>query len=160
LQRALPAILDGGTAERPWAGLVLHGIGGIGKTTLAAEVLRRTTASDPQWRVAAMYGPVSVDGLLAEVAGVARRELLARGVVAGPQALAVQAAARVDVGWADRFALLREHVLDDIPILVVLDNFEDNLIPDGKAGEGNAGSGRAAAGRWLMPRWPSCSRCG
>ena len=42
--------------------------------------------------------------------------------------------ARTDLGWADRLAVLREHVLDHVPVLVVLDNFEDNLRPEGDAG--------------------------
>ena len=43
-------------------------------------------------------------------------------------------AARADLGWQDRWAVLREYVLDRVPVLVVLDNFEDNLRPDGDAG--------------------------
>ncbi|MGI5242590.1 tetratricopeptide repeat protein [Dactylosporangium sp. CA-139066] len=125
LQRELPAILDG---DRHSA-LLLHGIGGIGKTTLAAEVLHRTTTSDPAWRVATLFGAVTVDGLLSAVASVAGRELIRRQAAGGPQMAAVQAAARVDLPWPDRFALLREDVLGDVPILVVLDNFEDNLLP-------------------------------
>ena len=35
------------------------------------------------------------------------------------------------MGWQDRYGLLREHVLDRLPVLVLLDNFEDNLRPDG-----------------------------
>ncbi|WP_327000260.1 tetratricopeptide repeat protein [Dactylosporangium sp. NBC_01737] len=137
LQRTLPALLSGDE----YAGLVLHGIGGIGKTTLAAEVLRRTLAADPSWRVAALFGPVTVDSVLAAVASTARLELLVRDTVAGPQTAAVQVAGRVDVPWADRLALLHDHVLDEVPILLVLDNFEDNLAPDGRtvADDGLAG---------------------
>jgi tetratricopeptide (TPR) repeat protein len=125
LQRHLPMVVDGDE----YAGVVLHGIGGIGKTTLAAQVLERVTQADPGWRVATLFGEVTVDGLLAEVATVARRALLVRGTPTGEQAVAVQVAGRVDVPWPDRFALLREHVLSDVPVLVVLDNFEDNLTP-------------------------------
>ncbi|MGI5246613.1 tetratricopeptide repeat protein [Dactylosporangium sp. CA-139066] len=126
LQRQLPALLAGDDI----AGLVLHGIGGVGKTTLAAEVLRRTLDADPGWRVVSLFGPVSVDAVLAAVAGVARRELLVRQAVAGPATVAVQAAGQVELPWTDRLALLHDHVLDDVPILLVLDNFEDNLNPD------------------------------
>ncbi|GAA4250250.1 hypothetical protein GCM10022255_038010 [Dactylosporangium darangshiense] len=126
LQRRLPALLAGDEQ----AGLVLHGIGGVGKTTLAAEVLRRTVEADPSWRVASLYGPLTADAVLAEVAAVARRELLLRQTVAGPATVAAQTAARIDVPWADRLALLHDHVLHEIPILLVLDNFEDNLAPD------------------------------
>ena len=50
---------------------------------------------------------------------------------------AVQAAGRVDLSWRDRFALLADHVLDQLPLLVVLDNFEDNLTPPTEgSGEG------------------------
>jgi hypothetical protein len=39
---------------------------------------------------------------------------------------ALDAAARTDVGWQDRFGVLRDHVLARMPVLVLLDNFEDN----------------------------------
>ena len=52
-----------------------------------------------------------------------------RQAVPGPQAAAVQAAGQADLPWQDRFALLRDHVLDAVPVLLVLDNFEDNLTP-------------------------------
>ncbi|MFI5914033.1 CHAT domain-containing protein [Dactylosporangium sp. NPDC051541] len=122
LQRDLPAVLAGDEG----AGLVLHGIGGIGKTTLAAEVLRRTVGTDPAWQVVPLYGVVSPDVILAAVAAAARREQLRRGIA---PSLAVQVAAQLDVPWPDRLALLRDDVLDDVPLLVVLDNFEDNLDP-------------------------------
>jgi tetratricopeptide (TPR) repeat protein len=125
LQRQLPDVLGGDE----YAGLVLHGIGGVGKTTLAAEVLRRTVEADPAWRVVSLFGPLSADTLLAEVATVARRELLRRQAVTGPATVAVQTAVRVELSWEDRFALLRDDVLDEMPILLVLDNFEDNLTP-------------------------------
>ena len=38
---------------------------------------------------------------------------------------------RADVGWQDRYTSLRDHVLDRVPVLLLLDNFEDNLRPDG-----------------------------
>ncbi|MFI5913176.1 tetratricopeptide repeat protein [Dactylosporangium sp. NPDC051541] len=123
LQRRLPSVLGGDE----YAGLVLHGIGGVGKTTLAAEILRRTVEADPQWRVATLFGAITADQVLAEVAAVARRELVVRETVAGPATVAVRAATRVDLPLADRFALLREHLLDEVPVLLVLDNFEDNL---------------------------------
>ncbi|MGI5241933.1 tetratricopeptide repeat protein [Dactylosporangium sp. CA-139066] len=129
LQRDLPKVLAGDES----AGLMLHGIGGVGKTTLAAEVLRRTLQADPQWRVAALFGAVDVDGVLAAVGGVARQELLVRQSVAGPATVAAEAAARRDVPWPDRLAVLRDHVLTEVPVLLVLDNFEDNLDPDTRA---------------------------
>jgi tetratricopeptide (TPR) repeat protein len=121
LQRRLPAVLD----EHP--GLVLHGIGGVGKTTLAAEILRRTVQADPTWRVASLYGQLTVDAILLATAAAARRELLVRSDSAPEATAAVQAATRMDLPWADRLALLHDHVLDEVPLLLVLDNFEDNL---------------------------------
>ena len=40
-------------------------------------------------------------------------------------------ASRADVGWRDRLAVLRGYILDHVPVLVLLDNFEDNLHPGG-----------------------------
>ena len=47
---------------------------------------------------------------------------------------ALDVAARADLGWQDRLAILRGHVLDHVPVLLLLDNFEDNLRPDDDAG--------------------------
>lgn len=59
-QRTLPpALLAPGAA-----GLVLHGLGGIGKTTLAAEILRRAVALEPGRDLAVLTGPVTADSIL------------------------------------------------------------------------------------------------
>ena len=47
------------------AGLVLHGIGGVGKSTLAAEVLR--SLGEDAGLVVSKAGQVSVDDVLGEI---------------------------------------------------------------------------------------------
>ncbi|MDG4831811.1 tetratricopeptide repeat protein [Solwaraspora sp. WMMD1047] len=125
-QRVLPSLLD-----TEIGGVLLHGIGGIGKTTLAAEVLRRATAQTPAWRVLTLTGPLTVDGILGDVSAAVRRDLLRRQILDGPQFVAAQVCARMDVPWQDRLHLLRQDVLAELPLLLVLDNFEDNLAADG-----------------------------
>lgn len=120
-QRRLPGHLISGAT----AGVVLHGIGGVGKTTLAAEVIRRIFDDDPARVPAVLSGEISVDGVLSAVSGALQRHRLA-----GPQCPLLQAAemaGRVDLPWQERFAWLRDHILDQVPLLVVLDDFEDNL---------------------------------
>jgi hypothetical protein len=65
-----------------------------------------------------------------------RRELLIRGQDQDTAGVirSLDIAARADLGWQDRLAVLRGHVLDHVPVLLLLDNFEDNLRPDGDAG--------------------------
>ena len=126
-QRRWPADLTGPNL----AGIVVHGIGGTGKTTLAAEITTRLQARDPGWVLVSLTGPLTLESLLGEVTSVVRRELLVRG---GQDSTAIQAldvAGRADLPWADRLAILRNHVLDHVPVLLLLDNFEDNLHPDG-----------------------------
>ena len=126
-QRRWPADLAGPDL----AGIVVHGIGGTGKTTLAAEITTRLLDRDPGWVLVSLAGPLTLEGLLGEVTSAIRRELLVRS---GQDSTAIQAldvAARADVGWQDRLAILRGHVLDHVPVLVLLDNFEDNLAPGG-----------------------------
>ena len=109
------------------AGIVVHGIGGTGKTTLAAEVTTRLLDRDPGQVLVSLTGPLTLESLLREATSAIRRELLVRG---GQDSTAIQAldvAARADVGWRDRLAVLRGYVLDHVPVLVLLDNFEDNL---------------------------------
>ena len=130
-QRAWPAELaaPAGTGS---AGVVVFGIGGAGKTTLAAEVISRVRDRDPERVLVSLAGPLTLESLLGAVATTIRRELLVRGVPDAGQAVrALDVVARADVGWQDRYAVLRDHVLDRVPVLVLLDNFEDNLRPDG-----------------------------
>ena len=106
------------------AGLVLHGIGGVGKSTMAAEVLR--SLGGDAGLVVSRAGPVSVDDVLGEAG--ARLHLAASAAGGGEDlaraALMLRAA---DVEWADRWRLLAEQILPALPMTVLLDNFEDNL---------------------------------
>ncbi|MEH0825903.1 tetratricopeptide repeat protein [Micromonospora sp. CPCC 205714] len=146
-QRTVPGLLNDGTGTS----VLLHGIGGIGKTTLAAEVVRRLLDVSTDWRLVTVTGPVTVDGLLTAVAEAARRELLLRARTSGSQVAAVQCAGRVDLAWSDRFALLREQILAGMRILVVLDNFEDNLVRDSDTGAGWSVGDPGLAG--LLAAW-------
>ena len=117
------------------AGIVVHGIGGTGKTTLAAELTTRILDHDPGRVLVSLTGPLTLEGLLGAVISAIRRELLVRGGHdSGDASRRWMLAARADLGWADRWAILRQHVLDHVPLLMLLDNFEDNLRPDGDAG--------------------------
>ena len=106
------------------AGLVLHGIGGVGKSTLAAQVLR--SLGGDAGLVVSQAGHLSVDDVLGEVG--ARVHLAASAAEDGDHlaraALQLRAA---DVEWADRWRRLAEQILPGMPITVLLDNFEDNL---------------------------------
>ena len=114
------------------AGIVIYGIGGVGKTTLAAEIISRVRDREPRRLLVSLAGPVTLESVLGAVIATIRRELL----VSGQDAAAIRAldvAGRFDVGWQDRLAILRGHVLDHVPVLMLLDNFEDNLRPGGDA---------------------------
>ena len=128
-QRRWPADLTGSAL----AGIVICGIGGTGKTTLAAEITARVRDQEPDRVLVTVSGPVTLEGLLGAVITTIRRELLVGGQ-GGTMVQALDVAGRTDVGWRDRLAILRDHVLEQVPVLVLLDNFEDNLRPDGEAG--------------------------
>ena len=106
------------------AGLVLHGIGGVGKSTLAAEVLRSLGAD--AGLVVSRAGPVAVDDVLGEIG--ARLHQAATATEGGEglarAALYLRAA---DQEWTERARLLAGQILPAVPMAVLLDNFEDNL---------------------------------
>jgi tetratricopeptide (TPR) repeat protein len=126
-------------AQRRWptellapgaAGLVLHGIGGVGKTTLASELIRRITDRDPP-RITVVAasglrtGHTSVDEILTKLGRVLRFRL--RDLGTADMRAAAELALRPDEDWRYRLTVLRDYVLASIPVLLVLDNFEDNL---------------------------------
>jgi hypothetical protein len=121
--------------EPATAGLVLHGIGGIGKSRLAAEIAARVGRLEPGRLITVITGEVSVDTCLAGLAAGLRRQPALAGH-SRVQAEALKAADRTDLPWSQRMALLREHVLSQQPVLVVLDDFDENLA--------------AASGRWTV----------
>jgi tetratricopeptide (TPR) repeat protein len=108
------------------SGIVMFGIGGIGKTTLAAEIAARVRDREPGRILVSLSGPLTLESLLGAVITAIRLELL----VQGQNTTAIRAldvAGRADMPWQNRLAILRGHVLDHVPVLVLLDNFEDNL---------------------------------
>jgi hypothetical protein len=111
------------------AALVVHGVGGIGKSVLAAQIAERLPGLDQHCVTASLTGEVTPDTFLAAVCTAVRRHPLAadRGDTV---ASAVAAVDRAVTPWPNRMSLLREHVLGRVPLLLVLDDFDDNLILD------------------------------
>ena len=109
------------------AGIAVTGIGGTGKTTLAAEIVSRVRDREPGRILVSLRGPLTLESVLGAVTSAIRRELLVHGDMDTTAVRALDVASRTDLGWQDRLAVLREHVLDHVPVLLLLDNFEDNL---------------------------------
>src|ERR1700761_5411277 len=144
------------------AALVVHGVGGIGKSVLAAQIADRLPGLEPDCVTASLAGEVTPDTFLAAVCTAVRRHPLAadRG---GPVASAVAAVDRAVTPWPQRMSLLREHVLGRVPLLLVLDDFDDNLSLDAGTctirdpelvGLLTSWAGRPHRGRLLPPRPP------
>jgi hypothetical protein len=107
------------------AGLVLYGAGGIGKSILASQITSRVSHLEPEHVTVVVSGDVSVDGVLAGVAAALRRHpAMTPG---SSRAESAQQAGRADLPWADRMTLLRDQILGDLPVLLVLDNFDASL---------------------------------
>ncbi|WP_167659912.1 tetratricopeptide repeat protein [Nocardia mangyaensis] len=121
-QRRLPAELAGNR----YAGIVLHGIGGVGKTALAAHIVRRQRFAVV---IAVVTGETTIDGVLSVVADTIRRHcLIDDGASRDPRVLrAANLASATTESWQNRLDALRAFVFDQLPVLVVLDNFDDNL---------------------------------
>ncbi|CAL9656445.1 tetratricopeptide repeat protein [Streptomyces sp. enrichment culture] len=138
-----PVILDGMVRARhdfvgrrstlrrlagPEPRVLLHGIGGVGKTSLAAELVRRFEAVTPDGVVVAVGGETAAEAILDEL----RRRLRARLVrddVERSDPLHELLRTLGDHGqdWRERLAATTRAT---VPLLLVLDNAEDNLDGD------------------------------
>jgi len=107
-------------------GVMLHGIGGIGKSSLAAQLVDQL--GEQAGLVVPIVGHTRVDVVLEEI----RQRLHAHCLRAGlpelhPHRQVVAALIDASPPWEQRLALVRDVVLAELPILLVLDNAEDNL---------------------------------
>ncbi|MFI5912650.1 tetratricopeptide repeat protein [Dactylosporangium sp. NPDC051541] len=122
-QREWPAALLSGRT----AGIVVHGLGGVGKTTLADELVTRILEREPDRAVVAVTGPVTGEQLLIDLARQINDQLHDRRT-APPERVSrlLTRVADPDRGLTDRTEALHD-LFAEVPALIVLDNFEDNL---------------------------------
>jgi CHAT domain/TIR domain/AAA ATPase domain len=122
VRAAVRALVDHPGLQRR-GGVLLRGVGGVGKSSVAGRVMTRLMAQG--WVAAAVAGPLDVQEITTAVRH-ALDELDDDGARALVTRLGEQADDSLRAGQLVR--ALREHRL-----LLVLDNFENNLTPDGES---------------------------
>jgi tetratricopeptide (TPR) repeat protein len=113
------------------AGVVVHGIGGVGKSTLAAQLVAQLGADSGLLVAVSAAATLSVDLVLETL----RTALLAHAIEQGLEdrdPLRQVAAALTDARppWRDRLELIRRVVLPRLPVLLLVDNAETLLTSD------------------------------
>jgi tetratricopeptide (TPR) repeat protein len=112
------------------AGAVVHGIGGVGKSTLAAQLI--AGLGDDTGLVVSLTGQVGVDQILATIASRLASWCFAHNIdVSDVRHRLIDVLRSGDTRWQDRLALLAEHLLPTLPVMLLLDNAEDNLTAEG-----------------------------
>jgi len=111
---------------RKQSGLVLHGLGGVGKSTLAAQIV--ATLGEEAGLVVALSGPVGTEIILTEVGKRLLGLCLHRHF---PESHPLRELAFVlrdpRLAWSERLELLAQLFCAGEPLLLLVDNFEDNL---------------------------------
>jgi tetratricopeptide (TPR) repeat protein len=100
-----------------WAGVALIGVGGIGKTALAGRLVARARGNG--WAVAEHVGSWNPDALFGSIANA----------IATTQPPAAAALRSPDTDQSAKLQLVLA-VLQQLPVVVLFDDFEQNLTPD------------------------------
>jgi tetratricopeptide (TPR) repeat protein len=108
------------------AGVLLHGIGGVGKSSLAANILHRLAMDG--WLLASWSGPADCDQILDQIGRRLFDLCLSQGWDERHPLRQLSTIVREPrMAWDERLDLLGQHVFSQLPIVFLLDNFEDNL---------------------------------
>jgi tetratricopeptide (TPR) repeat protein len=114
-------------AVREQGGLVMHGLGGVGKSTLAAQTV--ATLGEEAGLVVALSGSTSTDAILTEVGKRLLGLCLHRHLPdSHPLRELSHWLQEPKLARSDRLALLTQEFTTAEPLLLLLDNFEDNLV--------------------------------
>ena len=109
------------------AGVLIHGIGGVGKTTLAAQILHRL-ADDDGFLLISVEGETDPDRALGAIATRVQSIALSEGFDdKHPWRQLALALREPKYPWRDRFEYLTQNFLNSTRVAFFFDNFEDNL---------------------------------
>ena len=112
--------------ERERAGVLIHGMGGVGKSTLAAQLMHRLAREG--WLLVSVSGEMDADKVLETVAGRLLSFCLERGEAEDSRWRQLAALLREPkIEWRERLQWLSQYLLAQYPLALLLDNFEDNL---------------------------------
>jgi tetratricopeptide (TPR) repeat protein len=109
------------------AGVLIHGIGGVGKTTLAAQILHRL-ADDDDFLMISVKGEVDPDRVLGAIGLRLLSIVLSEGAdERDPRRQLANVLREPKYPWRDRFEFLAQNLLNSTRVAFFFDNFEDNL---------------------------------
>jgi len=137
-QRRLLGALRGGTQH---AGVLIHGIGGVGKSTLTAQLIHHLGADTGLLVPVSGTTPLSPDSILETLRARLHVFCIGEGLTE-QHPLRKVSVSLMDAAppWQDRLELIRQVVLSRVPITLLLDNAEDLLTAVERTDDGAATS--------------------